>query len=159
MRWLRLCRTVRSPCLADAGDGPTVAVLDPVGGGESESAVVAAGDDHVSDAGPVPVGQGHLGCRLGVIETMRPGTAVQLGDEVPGGGDHDRVEPSGSVGNPSVERILSCGGHIADMNAPVIKIEVECLWFAVAEGEGCCRFGGVGEAMQLGELQGAVAVL
>src|SRR5829696_2113918 len=43
---------------ADAGDDPPVAVFDPVGGGESESAVVAAGDDHVSDAGPVPVGQG-----------------------------------------------------------------------------------------------------
>ncbi len=35
------------------------------------------------------------------------------------------------------------------MNAAVIKVEVECLWFAFSEGEGCCRFGGVGEAMQL----------
>ena len=43
--------------LADAGDGPAVAVLDPVGGGEAEPAVVAAGDDHISDAGLVPVGQ------------------------------------------------------------------------------------------------------
>ena len=45
---------------ADAGDGPAVAVLDPVGRGESEAAVVAAGDDHVSDTGPVAVGQRHL---------------------------------------------------------------------------------------------------
>ena len=43
--------------LADAGDGPTVAVFDPIGGGEAESAVVAAGDDHISDTGPVAVGQ------------------------------------------------------------------------------------------------------
>ena len=112
--------------LADVGDGPAVAVLDPVGGGEAESAVVAAGDDHVSDAGPVSVGQGHLGCRSGVIETMRPGTAVEFGDQVPGGGDHDRVEPGRSVGNPSVERILGGGGDVADMNTAVIKVEVEC---------------------------------
>ena len=58
--WLRLCRTVRSPLPADAGDGPPVAVLDPVGGGEAESAVVAAGDDHISDTGLVAVGQTHL---------------------------------------------------------------------------------------------------
>ena len=88
---------------ADMGDGPAVAVLDPVGGGEAESAVVGAGDDHISDTGPVPVGQRHLGCRRGVIETMRAGTAVEFGDEVPGGGDHDRVEPSRSVGNPSAK--------------------------------------------------------
>ena len=35
--------------LADVGDGSAVAVFDPVGGGEVESAVVAAGDDHISD--------------------------------------------------------------------------------------------------------------
>ena len=54
----------------DVSDGPAVAVFDPVGGGESESAVVAAGDDHISDTGPVPVGQTHLGRGSGVIETM-----------------------------------------------------------------------------------------
>ena len=96
---------------ADVGDGPAVAVFDPFSGGEAESAVVGAGDDHVSDAGLVSVGQGHFGCRGGVIESMRPGTAVEVGDQVPGGGDHDRVEPSRSVGNPSVERILGCGGQ------------------------------------------------
>jgi hypothetical protein len=94
-----------------------------------------------------------------VIETMRPGTAVEFGDQVPGRGEHDRVEPSCSVGNPSVKRILSCGGEVADMNAPVIKVGVECVWFAFAEGECCCCFGGVGEAVQLGQAEGAVAVL
>ena len=41
---------------ADAGDGPPVAVLDPIGGGEAEAAVVAAGDDHISDARLIAVG-------------------------------------------------------------------------------------------------------
>ena len=34
---------------------------------------LAAGDDHISDTGPVPVGQTHLRAGLGVIETMRHG--------------------------------------------------------------------------------------
>ena len=62
-----------------------------------------------------------------MIEAMRAGTAVQFGDEVPGGGDHDRVEPSRSVGNPSAERILGGGGEVADMDAAVIKVELERL--------------------------------
>ncbi len=44
------------------------------------------------------------------------------------------------------------------MNPSVIKVEVECCWFAFPEGERCCGFGGVGEAMQLGESEGAVGV-
>jgi hypothetical protein len=50
----------------DLGDDPPVPVFHPVGGGEAESAVVAAGDDHISDTGPVPVSQRHLGCGSGV---------------------------------------------------------------------------------------------
>jgi hypothetical protein len=73
---------------------------------------------------------------------MRAGPAVEFGDEVPGWGDHDCVEPSRSVGSPSREGILRGGGEVADMNAAVIKVEVECLWFAFSEGERCCRFGG-----------------
>jgi hypothetical protein len=71
--------------LADAGDGPAVAVLNPVGGGESESAVVAAGNDHIADTGPVSIGQSHLPSDRGVIKTMRPGAAVEFGDELAGG--------------------------------------------------------------------------
>jgi hypothetical protein len=46
----------QSAAPADMGDGPAVAVLDPIGGGKAESAVVAAGDDHISDAGLIAVG-------------------------------------------------------------------------------------------------------
>ena len=44
------------------------------------------------------------------------------------------------------------------MDAMVIKIEVEPRSIAVAEGERCGRFGGVGEAVQLGQTEGAVGV-
>src|SRR5215208_3406562 len=90
---------------------------------------------------------------------MRSGTLVQVGDQVAGGCDHDRVEPSGSVGNPGAERILSCGGQVADMDPAVIKVELERPGVAVAESERCCCFGRVGEAMQLVEMQGTVLVL
>src|SRR5215212_2925909 len=56
---------------------------------------------------------------------MLPGAAVEFGDQVPGGGDHDRVKPSGSVGSPSAERIFGGGGDVPDMNPAVINIEVE----------------------------------
>ena len=66
---------------------------------------------------------------------MRAGTSVQFGDQVPGRGEHDRVEPSRPVGNPSGERILGGGGEVADMHAAVIKVEVERGRVALTEGE------------------------
>ena len=66
---------------------------------------------------------------------MITGLSVEFGDKFSGGGEHDRVESGRSVGNPRGEGILGGGGNVADMNAAVIKVEVECLWFAFAEGE------------------------
>ena len=126
-------REVTAP--ADVGDGPPVAVLDPVGGGESESAVVAAGDDHISDTGLVPVGQTHLPSDRVTVEAMIAGAAVEFGDQLAGGGEHDRVKSGSSVRNPSGEGILGGLGKVADMNTAVIEVEVECLGFAFAEGE------------------------
>ncbi len=83
-------REVTAP--ADAGDGPPVAVFDPVGGGESESAVVAAGDDHVSDARLIAVGQTHHLVRHIPVEAMISGAAVEFGDQLAGGGEHDGVK-------------------------------------------------------------------
>ena len=70
-----------------------------------------------------------------MVETMRPGTAVEFGDQVPGGGEHDRVEPCRSVGNPSTEGILSRGGYVADMNTALIKVELQPRRVAFAECE------------------------
>jgi hypothetical protein len=69
-------RQVTAP--PDAGDGPPVAVFDPVGCNESESTVVAARDDHIFDTGPVSVCQRHLKSGREVIKTMRPGAAVEF---------------------------------------------------------------------------------
>ena len=66
---------------------------------------------------------------------MRPGAAVQVGDEVPGGGEHDRVEPGRSVGNPSGEGILGGLGEVADMDPAAIEVEVEARRVAVAEAK------------------------
>ena len=121
-----MCRTVRSPRLADAGDGPAVAVLDPVGGGEAESAVVAAGDDHISDAGLIPVGQSAPPMSAGSDRDDAPrARRLSSATRLAGGGEHDRVESGRSVRDPSGEGILSGGGNVADMNATVIKVEVE----------------------------------
>ena len=84
-----------------------------------------------------------------MVETMCPGTAVEFGDQVPGGGEHDRIKAGGPIRNPSAERILGRGGWVADMDTAVIKVEVECRWFAFSEGERCSCFTRVGEAVQL----------
>ncbi len=51
----------------EAGDGPPVAVLHPIGRRDAEAAVVGAGDDHVPDRRGQPVGELDLaagdGCR------------------------------------------------------------------------------------------------
>jgi hypothetical protein len=73
---------------ADLGDGPAVAVLDPVGGGEAESAVVGAGDDHVADGGPVSVGELDFAAGVAVAEAVVAGAAVEVGDQISGGGEH-----------------------------------------------------------------------
>ena len=76
----------------DVGDGPAVAVLDPVGGRESEASIVRAGDDHVADTRPVSVPQTHFLPGRGTAETMITGSAVELSDELAGRSEHDRVE-------------------------------------------------------------------
>ena len=97
-------------------------------------------------------------CRQVAVEAVVAGAAVEFGDQLAGGGEHDRVQPRRPVRSPSGERILGGGGDVADVNTAVIEVEPERLGFAVAEGERCRGFGGVGEAVQLGQLEGAVGV-
>jgi hypothetical protein len=97
--------------------------------------VVGAGDDHIADTGVVSIGQAHLASNLGAAETTGACSSVEVGDEVSGGGEHDRVQPSGPVESPRVKGIRGGFGQVADVDAPVIKVEVECLGVAVAEGE------------------------
>ena len=52
------------------------------------------------------------------------GTAVEFGDEVPGGGEHDRVQPA-ARSETQAERILRRGGYVADMDTAVIKVELQ----------------------------------
>ncbi len=92
---------------ADAGDGPAVAVPDPVGGTESESAVVGAGDDDISDTGLVPVSQVHLSSSRDVAEVIIASSSVQVGDRLPGRGQHDRVQ-SGSFVTQAVKASSRC---------------------------------------------------
>jgi len=57
-----------------------------------ESAIVAAGDDHIPDTGLIAVAQTHLRRGCGVVEAMITGSTVELGDKLAGGGEHDRVK-------------------------------------------------------------------
>jgi hypothetical protein len=144
---------------SDVGDHPAVPVFHPIRGGEAEAPVVAAGDDHISDTRLIAISQRHSGSGNGVVEAMLPGTAVEFVDELSGGRDHDRVEPRRPIRNPSLERILGRGRDVADMNTAMINIKVERVRFTFSQSERCRRFTRIGEAMKLGQVEGAVAVL
>ena len=66
---------------------------------------------------------------------MITGSSIQVGDKLPGGGEHDRVQSGRSVEDPSGEGILGGCGNVADVDAIVIKVEGERGRLAVAEGE------------------------
>src|SRR4029453_2944039 len=67
----------------DVGDDPPVAVLNPIGGAQSEPSVVGAGDDHISDTGLIAVGQTHLRRRGEAVEAMLGGGTVDFGAPLP----------------------------------------------------------------------------
>jgi hypothetical protein len=83
------------------------------------------GDDHVPDTRAVSVPDTHFLPDRYAVEAMLTGSAVELSDELAGGGEHDRVQSDGSVGNPSNKRILGGFGEVADMDPAVIKVEPE----------------------------------
>jgi len=56
------------PVSMSAEDGPPVAVLYPVRGGDAEPAVIATGDDQLAGTGPVAVHQRDLRSRRGCRE-------------------------------------------------------------------------------------------
>jgi hypothetical protein len=60
------------------------------------------------------------------------GSAVEVGDEFAGGGEHDRVQPGGAVGNPRGEGVLDRLGEVADVHPSMIKVERECARVTVA---------------------------
>jgi hypothetical protein len=138
-----------------------VALFADVGGPvfEAEASIVRAGDDHVADTRPVSVPQTHFLPSRGTVQTLITGSAVELSDELAGRSEHDRVESDGSVGNPRKEPILGDLGEITDINTAMIEIEAECAGISFPQGERGFCFGRIGEAVQLGELQGAVNVL
>jgi hypothetical protein len=119
---------------ADLDDGPAVAVLNPVGGGETEPTVVGAGDDHIADRCLVAVAKVDLPLGIGIVQPVVAGALVEVGDVFAGGGEHDRVEPGCPVGNPSGESILGGLGDIADMHPALMKVEPEGVGVAVTHG-------------------------
>src|SRR5215211_5381238 len=107
---------------ADHQHGPPVAVLHPVVDRGAEPAVVAAGDDPVTDTGLVAVGQGRhstsrrqRGCLRFGGEPVAAGALVELAGELAGRGQHDRVQTTSAVGLPGAEHVIGDGGEVADV--------------------------------------------
>src|SRR3954447_9632887 len=88
---------------AQVENGPPVAVFHPVGCSETQSAIIPTGDDQVTDAGRVTVGELDLLAGSAAGETVVAGALVEGADQLPGGGQHDRVEATAAVSLPGVE--------------------------------------------------------
>ena len=144
------------PVVMHDGEGPAVAVFHPVGGGDGQSPVVAAGEHRVAGGADRAVGQPHLqavpACAVGLLgEAVVAGSGVQCGDQVAGGGEHDAVSPGGAVGGPGGEQLGGGGGRVADVHPLLGEVVAEGRWVTDAQREGGGAFGQVAEVHDLGE--------
>jgi hypothetical protein len=74
-------------------DGPAVAVLDPVGCGETKPPVVPAGNDQIADARRIAVGQHDLPTGSAAGEAVILGALVEPADQLPGGASMTASRP------------------------------------------------------------------
>ena len=141
---------------SDPGHPPPVAVLDPVGGGDDKTALVSAGDDHVAGTGRVPIGQGGFGPYWGPVgkEPVVAGAGVQDGDQVAGGGQHDRVQACPAVGQPRFVGRVGRSGQGPDVDPGVVQVEAETSLVPGPQRQAGCALGRVGEPGQLGKGDG-----
>jgi hypothetical protein len=87
------------------------------------------------------------------------GALVELADQFPGRGQHDRVQALAAIGLPGLENIVEGGGGVSDVDASPVEVVPERLRPAVAKGEGGGSFGRVDEAVQLTQPDRAVPCL
>ena len=69
-----------------------------------------------------------------LVEAVVSGSTVEFGDQLAGEASMMASSPADRSWTHAVG-ILGGGGKVADVDATVIEIEVERLWFAFAEGE------------------------
>ena len=122
--------------VADVGDGPGVAVAYPLLA-VAEAAVVAAGDDRVSDSGGGAAVQLHLParCKGAVEDQVRAGALVEGGDVVAGLGDQHRHQARIPVCPPRQVGGLGHGLRISIMDTAVSEVGVDDGGASVAELE------------------------
>ena len=143
--------------LQAGGDGPGVAVADPVlASVDGEFPVVVAGDDPVPDPGAVAVVQLDAdGLDLPGDDAVGAGAGGQVADAGGGGGEHEAAQPGGHVAMPGGVRLLQQRLGRAPDDPIVRGVEVQRGAIALAQlpGRGGLLRGG--EAVQFGEFDGA----
>src|SRR5450756_344120 len=95
--------------------------------------------------------------RDGSSEPVGAGASVQLGDEVAGRGEHDRVQTLPPVGLPSVEDLVGDAAQVADVDPAPVQVEAERLTMSLAQRQRGAAFGGVGEPDELVQPGGAIS--
>ena len=140
------------PC--DAGDGPAVTVLDPVGAADAEATVVVAGQMTSPAEARLPSASVDLGGWDGAGEAVCAGAVVESCDEFAGGREHQALA-AGRLSAAQALRTWSRRCRVADVDAVVVEVEPEGGSVAGSQGEGGGGFGRVGEADDLLEAYGA----
>ena len=90
------------------------------------------------------------------MEAVGADAPVQLGDEVAGGGEHDRVKATVTVGQPCAEQLLGRGDGVANVDALPIEVEAESFRSAVTKDEGGSRLCLIIKPVQFGQPVSAV---
>ena len=103
--------------------------------------------DSISSPGGVPARRWSRARWLSVQTSCRVGASVI------------EVKAVAAVVPPGVEDGVDGGGGVADLDALPVQVEAEALRVGRREGEGGGGFGGVGEPVQLGQPDRAVAGL
>ena len=71
-----------------------------------------------------------------LVEAVLAGALVEFGNQLAGGGEHDRIEALVGVGTPRGEGVVGHGGQVTDVDALVVEVEAERRRVAVAQREG-----------------------
>ena len=144
--------------VADMGDGPAVAVLDPVGGARRSRRSLLRVMITSPTLARFPSAKEYLGSRRDWPRRCARARPFSSATRCRVGAIMIVSNPAARSETQAAKAACVVVVEVADMDAAVIEVEVECLWSAVSEGERCCRFIRVGEAVQLGQVEGAVAL-
>ena len=118
--------------------------------------VVTASDDDVAGTGSGAITEVYsVGFNLSVVDAVEAGSGVERGYFCAAAGDEQAGVPGSGVDRPGVVCDFAHGLVRTVVDSVVVEVVVKGFGSPVAEAQGGGGFVGVGEAVQVGELDSA----